>query len=130
MRKISIMLKRAANSYSLLKNFEIGGLLPQIHKRLRQELHLSAKCLKREFQLGTTVRISIRETLARNDHSPCVRTSKFYKEFHSFEFDASGVGISGSIMQEVRPTAFLSQSLQDLFLFTYEKEMLALVQAA
>jgi hypothetical protein len=91
---------------------------------------LTALLKKNSFRWGEQANQAFVALKAAMVTPPVLALPDFSKIF-VVECDASGNGLGAVLMQEERPLAYLSQSLKGkkLFLFTYEKEFMALVLA-
>jgi hypothetical protein len=91
---------------------------------------LTALLKKNSFGWNARAEEAFRSLKELMSTPPVLGLPNFTKRF-LVECDASGAGIGAVLMQEGRPLAYLSQGLKgkNLFLSTYEKELLALVMA-
>jgi hypothetical protein len=62
-------------------------------------------------------------------HAPLIRLPDFNKTFE-LEYDASGIGLGGVLLQERKPAAYFSETLTGFVLnySTYDKELYDLVR--
>ena len=85
---------------------------------------------KDAFEWSDKAEKAFEELKAAVSQPPVLAFLDFTQSF-VVEYDASGFSIGAVLMQGGRPLAFFSQALKgmNLFLSTYEKELLALVLA-
>jgi hypothetical protein len=80
------------------------------------------------FYWGPAQEHSFNTLIDKLTHAPLLQLPDFGKTFE-LEYDASGIGIGGVLLQEGKPIAYFSEKLSRLSLnyLTYDKELYVLV---
>jgi hypothetical protein len=82
------------------------------------------------FRWGATQDQAFRTLIDKLTHAPLLQLLNFGKTFE-LEYDATGIGIGGVLLQEDKPVAYFREKLSEpsLNYSTFDKELYALVLA-